>query len=67
SRLRRIERKTSPFDDIPREDTADAHWVQPKFVGEVRYGEWTEAGRLRHPVWRGWRPDKEPKDVTAEQ
>jgi bifunctional non-homologous end joining protein LigD len=67
SRLQRIERKTSPFDDIPREDTADAHWVQPKFVGEVRYGEWTDAGRLRHPVWRGWRPDKEPKDVTAEQ
>jgi bifunctional non-homologous end joining protein LigD len=66
SKLHRIERKTSPFEDIPREDTADAHWVQPKFVGEVRYGEWTDAGRLRHPVWRGWRPDKEPADVRVE-
>ncbi|KHL02696.1 ATP-dependent DNA ligase [Sinomonas humi] len=65
-KLHRIERKTTPFGDIPREDTLDAHWVQPKLVGEVRYGEWTDAGRLRHPVWRGWRPDKEPKDVRVE-
>jgi bifunctional non-homologous end joining protein LigD len=65
-KLHRLERKTTPFGDIPREDTVDAHWVQPKLVGEVRYGEWTEAGRLRHPVWRGWRPDKEAREVTIE-
>ncbi|MCH6468879.1 ATP-dependent DNA ligase [Sinomonas terrae] len=65
-KLHRLERKTTPFGDIPREDTVDVHWVQPKLVGEVRYGEWTDAGRLRHPVWRGWRPDKDPQDVTLE-
>jgi bifunctional non-homologous end joining protein LigD len=35
-------------------------------VGEVTYGELTEPGRLRHPVWRGLRPDKSPNEVAWE-
>ncbi len=41
-------------------------FVRPELVGEVRYGERTGDGRLRHPSWRGLRPDKEPSDVTWE-
>ncbi|BCT77707.1 ATP-dependent DNA ligase [Sinomonas cyclohexanicum] len=63
-RLRGLERKTSPMDGVPAADARDAHWVTPKFVAEVRYGEFTADGRLRHPVWRGWRPDKDPQDVA---
>ncbi|WP_336855713.1 ATP-dependent DNA ligase [Sinomonas albida] len=66
AKLHPLERKTMPFSDVPRADTADAHWVTPKYVGEVRYGEWTQDRRLRHPVWRGWRPDKEPGEVRVE-
>lgn len=62
----RLARKTSPFQDVPREDSADAHWVTPQLVGEVTYSEWTGTGRLRHPVWRGWRLDKDPADVVDE-
>lgn len=54
----------SPFADIPREDAASAHWVSPDLVAEVTFGNWTGPGRLRHPVWRGWRPDKSPSDVS---
>jgi bifunctional non-homologous end joining protein LigD len=36
-------------------------------VGEVAYGERTPDGLLRHPVWRGLRPDKSPADVVDEQ
>lgn len=54
----------SPFADIPREDAAGARWVSPELVAEVTFGEWTGPGRLRHPVWRGWRPDKSPSDVS---
>jgi bifunctional non-homologous end joining protein LigD len=61
-----LARKTSPLVDVPREDARDAHWVTPSLVGEVRYGELTSAGRLRHPVWRGWRPDKKPTEVVLE-
>ena len=61
-----LPRKTSPFSDVPAADAADAHWVSPRLVGEVTYGEWTGGGKLRHPVWRGWRLDKEPGDVVVE-
>lgn len=54
----------SPFKDIPREDAAGARWVKPVLVAEVTFGNWTGPGRLRHPVWRGWRPDKSPSDVS---
>lgn len=65
-RLDALPRKTSPFEDVPAADASDAHWVSAKLVGEVTYGEWTGGGKLRHPVWRGWRPDKRPEDVVIE-
>ncbi|TCL88281.1 ATP-dependent DNA ligase LigD ligase module /ATP-dependent DNA ligase LigD phosphoesterase module /ATP-dependent DNA ligase LigD polymerase module [Curtobacterium sp. PhB142] len=64
--LRPLDRKTSPFVDVPRIDARDAHWVTPKRVGEVEFAEWTGDGRLRQPSWRGWRPDKDPEDVVRE-
>ena len=64
--LEKLSRKSSPFADVPREDARDAHWVRPSLVGEVSYGELTEPGRLRHPVWRGLRPDKSPDEVVWE-
>ena len=61
-----LARKTSPFDDVPHEDASDAHWVTPRLVGEVTFGQWTGSGKLRHPVWRGWRLDKSPDEVVPE-
>lgn len=66
-KLQKLERKTSPFDEVPKPDVSDAHWVTPKLVGEVRYAEQTSSGRLRQPAWRGWRPDKEPEEVDLEE
>jgi bifunctional non-homologous end joining protein LigD len=57
-------RATCPLVDVPREDARDAHWVTPSLVGEVRFSELTSAGRLRHPVWLGWRPDISPGEVV---
>lgn len=34
------------------------HWVRPELIGEVAYAELTGPGHLRHPSWRGLRPDK---------
>jgi bifunctional non-homologous end joining protein LigD len=61
-----LTRKTSPFTDVPAADASDAHWVTPGLVGEVTFGDWTGSGKLRHPVWRGWRLDKNADDVVAE-
>jgi bifunctional non-homologous end joining protein LigD len=64
-RLRRIERKTSPFDPTPHTNEP-AHWVRPEIVVEIKFTEWTGDGRLRHPVFIGVRDDKSPREVTHE-
>jgi len=66
-RLDELPATANPFDDVPPEDAADAVWVQPALVGEVEFTEWTPSGRLRHPTWRGLRPDKGPDDVVREE
>ena len=59
--------RTNPFvGTITAAEAKGAHFVRPSLVGEVAYGEWTPAGRLRHPTWRGLRPDKTPADVGRE-
>ncbi len=63
-KLDRITRKTPPA-EVPADQRRDAHWVTPELVGDVEYGGITEAGRLRHPVWRGLREDIDPEDVTV--
>jgi bifunctional non-homologous end joining protein LigD len=59
-----LERRTSPFLDVPRKDAKDARWCSPTLVGEVAYSSWTDDRRLRHPRWRGLRPDKSPDTLS---
>ncbi len=65
--LRPLTSQESPFlGALPSGDAGKAHFVRPELVGEVEFGEWTTAGRLRHPTWRGLRPDKLPGEVVVE-
>lgn len=64
--LRELERPDPPLTGVPGPDARGVHWVEPLAVGEVRFTEWSSAGRLRHPVWRGWRPDLRAEDVVRE-
>jgi bifunctional non-homologous end joining protein LigD len=34
-------------------------WVEPDVVVEVEFAAWTDDGRLRQPVFRGVRTDKQ--------
>jgi bifunctional non-homologous end joining protein LigD len=62
-----LTRKTSPFcTPVEPAVAALAHFVRPVIVGEVRYGDRTADDHLRHPSWRGLRPDKDPKEVMDE-
>jgi bifunctional non-homologous end joining protein LigD len=57
----------SPFNELlSGQDAKGVTFVKPELVGEVRYGEWTSDGRLRHPSWRGLRSDKTPAEVSVE-
>lgn len=40
-------------------------WVKPKFVCQVKFSEWTNDKRLRHPVYLGLRIDKKTNEVVA--
>lgn len=58
---------TSPFaDEVPHIDAQGTRWVQPEVVVEVRSLGLSAQGRLRHPAYRGLRPDLSPDDVHDE-
>jgi bifunctional non-homologous end joining protein LigD len=42
------------------------HWVNPVFICQVRFSEWTREGKLRQPVFLGMRDDKNPAEVRRE-
>lgn len=67
--LRALETSSCPFRRCPAR--GGVHWVEPKLIAEVTFTEWTRDGRLRHPVFRGLREDKEPEEIrmpeTAKQ
>jgi bifunctional non-homologous end joining protein LigD len=44
-----------------------AHWVRPELVAQVRFTEWTDDRKLRHPVYLGLRDDKDPRTVVMEE
>jgi bifunctional non-homologous end joining protein LigD len=69
-KLKPLERKDSPFDEVPkmpkvRKDAVA--WVEPKLVAEVEFAEWTHDGRLRAPSYQGLREDKPADDVEREE
>lgn len=41
-------------------------WINPVFVGQVKFAEWTRDGKLRQPVFLGLREDKKAKEVVRE-
>ena len=43
-----------------------ARYVQPQLIAEVEFAQWTHAGILRQPSFKGLRSDKDPRDVVRE-
>jgi bifunctional non-homologous end joining protein LigD len=68
--LKPLHRETSPFavvPKMPRVRKGDVQWVEPQLVAQVRFGEWTHDGHLRHPAYQGIREDKTAGEVVAPQ
>jgi bifunctional non-homologous end joining protein LigD len=57
--------KESPFANKIKSNEI-AHWVRPDLVAQVRFTEWTDDGKLRHPVYLGMRDDKKAESVVRE-
>ena len=66
SKLSRLETKAPLFSssDLPGRGV---HWVTPKLVAQIAFGEWTRDGKLRQPRFLGLRFDKEAKEVVREK
>ncbi len=68
-RMQSLEQQGSPFVDL-QGSTGQArgvHWLKPKLVAQVAFGEWTRDGHLRHPSFQGLREDKPAAQVTRER
>jgi bifunctional non-homologous end joining protein LigD len=71
-------RDDCPFVDLPSRQNGQwvlgitpsmmkkMHWVNPKFVAQIKFAEWTRDGKLRAPVFLALREDKKPTDVVRE-
>ena len=67
-----------PFVDLPSKQNGQwvlgitpsmmkkMHWINPKFVAEIKFAEWTRDGKLRAPVFLGLREDKDARSVVKE-
>ena len=59
-----LARETSPF--TGRQPPRETHFVEPRLIARVAYGEWTQARTLRHPVYKGLRDDVAPETVVVD-
>jgi len=65
-KLIKLKQEASPF-GYKITQKSKIYWVAPKLICEVSFSEWTDNGSMRHPVFLGLRPDKNPKDVKREK
>jgi len=63
-RLAPLTQATSPFAAKP--PVSGAVFVKPVLVGEFEFTEWTPHNTLRHPSFKGLRPDKDAAGVVRE-
>jgi bifunctional non-homologous end joining protein LigD len=66
-RGRLLDADRSPFTErLPRADEKGARWCVPEIVVDVSHMGWTDAGKLRAPIYRGVRDDLLPADLRQE-
>ena len=65
AKLQTLVTKSCPFAERPKPDRGMT-WVKPQLVAQVKYGNWTQDGRLRAPVFIGLRNDIPAPDVERD-
>ena len=54
----------TPLREVPPPLRRQAVWIRPELVCEIEFTELTADRRLRHPTFRGLRPDKSPEECV---
>jgi DNA ligase D-like protein (predicted ligase) len=65
NKLKKNKTEKNPFNQVISEK--NPRWVKPNLVCEVKFTEWTQDNKLRHPRFTGLRRDKSPKNVHKEK
>jgi bifunctional non-homologous end joining protein LigD len=65
SRLKPLITSKCPFAERPKPDRGIT-WVKPELTAQVKFTQWTQAKRLRAPVYLGLREDVKPEEATRE-
>lgn len=66
-RARLTDRADCPLGEAPPPSAGRVvRWCEPEFVVEVEFAEWTDERRLRHPVFRRMREDKDPDEAVGD-
>jgi bifunctional non-homologous end joining protein LigD len=65
SELKSRGRDTSPFEG--RQPPKGTKFVEPELVARVELREWTRAGTMRAPSFKGLRDDMDPQDCVREK
>jgi bifunctional non-homologous end joining protein LigD len=66
-RMARLASPKPAFDKLTSDARRGAHWIKPKLVAEVAYGEITPDGLLRHASFIGLRSDKPAREVGLDR
>ncbi len=79
AKMDRLRRDDCPFANLPEKKQGRwsqnitpremklCTWIEPKLVCQVRFTEWTQDDKLRHPSFLGLREDKEASEVVREK
>jgi bifunctional non-homologous end joining protein LigD len=77
--MRALAQKDCPFSNLPERtqgrwlqnitprEMSQCHWIEPRLVCQIRFTEWTDEGKLRHPAFIGLREDKAAEEVVREK
>jgi bifunctional non-homologous end joining protein LigD len=79
AQMDKLRRETCPFANLPEKkqgrwsqnitprEMSLCTWIEPKLVCQVRFTEWTQDDKLRHPSFLGLREDKKATEVVREK
>jgi len=79
ARMTALEQAACPFANLPETKSSRwsptltaremkrCHWTRPALVAQIRFTEWTDDDKLRHPVFLGLREDKTARLVKRER
>lgn len=66
-KFQNIKMSSSPFSEKINLKGRKPQWLKPELVCEVKFLEWTKEGKMRHPVYKGLREDKEPEEIIPQE